>query len=305
MVKIDPKTCPHQLTISMQLTIEGNNLINMARCPECQVLFKFIRPLNDKPHYLPLVGISFFQCPTCGNSNNENWEYAGEYGSQNDQILRIVTTCKTCQNRYMKAVSSILWDDLLTIIENHVEMERKAKRQPYQPSIKETKVPAPKPIPKSRAYSTRALKCPSCGGPTIKYQELCEDCMQKRDKQMAQLLFTCKKCKGSQISVQKMKMDELSVQKTQIITSAKCPKCGKSTQIVLDSLKIGDWIDPLKHSFFTCGICGSSCEVIKTEMKKNIMKVYFYCDRDWIEIQKEIPVALFPVLMTQIQKISL
>jgi ssDNA-binding Zn-finger/Zn-ribbon topoisomerase 1 len=153
-------------------------------------------------------------------------------------------------------------------------------------------------IPKGRIYRASVLKCPSCGGPTIKYQELCEDCVRKRDKQIAQLLFTCKKCKGSQISIQKMKTNEFS----QIITSAKCPKCEKSTQIVLDSLKIGDWIDPLKQSFFKCGICGSYCRVVKTEMKKNTMKVYFYCDRDWIEIQKEIPVALFPVLMTQVQK---
>jgi len=272
MAKTDPKTCSHEMSIPIQLTIQGDELINIARCPECQVLFKNRLPLYYESEWLPLIGISFFQCPTCGKHNDDNWGIAGEYGSQNDQILRIVTTCKKCQNRYVKAVSSKLWDNLLTIIEKHMELEKKEKPEPYQPSIRETKLSAPKSIPKRPV---------------------------KRDKQLAQLLFTCKKCKGSQLSVQKMKVNEFS----QIIISTKCPKCEKSTQIILDPLKIGDWIDPLKQGFFKCGICGSDCKIVKTEMKKKMIKVFFYCDRDWIEIQKEIPVALFPVLMTQIQKL--
>jgi len=167
-------------------------------------------------------------------------------------------------------------------------------------SIEEVAPPPPKPMIETIAYRAPELKCPSCGGPTTKYQKLCEDCMRKREKEIVQSVFNCRKCGKSQLVVQKMKAIDLSL----ITTSVKCPKCEKSTQFILDSLKIGDWIDPLTQSFFRCGKCGSACKIVKTAAKNNIIQIVLYCEIDWIEIQKEIPVSIFHLLMLQMQKVT-
>jgi transcription elongation factor Elf1 len=169
-----------------------------------------------------------------------------------------------------------------------------------KPMIREAKPRAPKSMIKKIAYRAPELKCPSCGGPTTKYQKLCEDCMRKHEREIVQSVFNCRKCGQSQVVVQKMKAIDLSL----IATSAKCPKCGKSTQFILDSQKIGDWIDPLTQSFFRCGKCGSACRIVKTAAKNNIIQIVLYCGIDWIEIQKEIPVSIFHPLMIQMQKVT-
>jgi len=166
-------------------------------------------------------------------------------------------------------------------------------------SIMEAKPPAPKPLIERIAYRAPELKCPSCGGPTTKYQELCKECMREREREIVQSPFICKKCGNPQLAIQKMKMNNL----LQIITNSKCPKCEKSTQFILDPLKIGDWIELLTPSFFKCGKCGSACKIVKTTSKANTMQVTLYCEIDWIDIQKEIPVSLFQTVMTQIQKV--
>lgn len=168
-----------------------------------------------------------------------------------------------------------------------------------EPSIEEVMPPAPEPIQERIVIQAPELKCPSCGGPTLKYGEICEDCKRKREKEIILSQFICKKCGHPQLAIQKIKSNNLS----QVIVNAKCPKCGKSTQFTLDSLKIGDWIELFTPSFFTCGKCGSACTIVKTTAKGNTMQVSLYCEIDWTEIQKEIPVSLFQVVMTQNQKV--
>ncbi len=166
-----------------------------------------------------------------------------------------------------------------------------------RPIIKKVPRIIPKPVVK-RVSPPVQLKCTRCGSPIENGQKLCRSCREKQQIEFYQRLFLCKKCKSNQIAVQKIKASEITLFQIDI----KCPNCQKTAYYYFPLQEINAWFPLIVSSFFRCAVCGTSCKIINSTRGKEGLRVTFYCEIDWMEFKKEIPIALFQAVMTQIQK---
>ena len=106
-------TCVNIPITPVELRIKGNQVVNLYRCPSCHRGYKTLLSLDDKDSWMPLIRKSFFNCDSCGTSNEGNWEISGgEEALKTAQTLEIFTTCKNCKRHRVKVVSKLLLEDL-------------------------------------------------------------------------------------------------------------------------------------------------------------------------------------------------
>ncbi|NVM30417.1 MAG: hypothetical protein HWN65_16340 [Candidatus Helarchaeota archaeon] len=296
------ETCAGSPLIPKKLTLKGDVAQLITQCLRCPNSYKVLLPLSEKDQWLPLLTEGLFQCERCGTLNDDNFTY-----SQTLRKVKTVTRCKNCGKKYGKVISKIFWEDLVPA----------AKKLPTPPPPP-LEVAPPPPIEadiRPRIYTVPLPPARVETPPT--WQVITETLVEERPPVITETLveerppvavtyrkiayenfFDCKKCGSSQMAVQKIKAEE----QQRVKVRAKCADCGKTKQFSLPLSHIQAWLSHLAPSFFRCALCGSSCQIKQTQKSDDTMKVTFYCEKDWLEFQKEIPLPLFQAVMTQIQK---
>lgn len=298
-----------ELTIPLKLFLKSNNITFDNVCLNCHMSNRGILPLSDKKTWLPLIAKTIFQCTRCGAINNDNYKYSIRF-----QRVRMEVRCKACEKKYNKRISIVVWNDLKTILKKPLLKPRPLPTEPSTPVVSEVElipqispspiiekspnfsliaeevplVPEPsevKPLPRQR----RRVARPPRGRPKIKL-----------DKEFYDRLFLCKKCGKTQVAIQKIKFESTK----RLETRAKCPNCGKSIHFTLPLSTINIWVHNLTQNFFRCTLCGTSCRIKNTQPRNEDVRVTLYCERDWLELHKDINAPLFQTLITQTQKIA-
>jgi len=329
------KKCMRKITIPLKLIKKGSVVIDIARCPQCLKSYRIVLLLAEKKQWLSIIGKTFFQCSYCGVMNDDNWEI--RHGVDLWSVSKTVTRCKNCDRKFVKKLTEEIWTDLviefdkpLFIKKPVVEVEKvvpsisepliqevatptlvveeEAKSKLYTPIEAEAEERA---IPdyileKSKHLSPELkvsapllkIKYTKYGQIILDDQQLCDESQKEHDKRFYQSLFSCKKCGIYPLVVHRITEDNLSHIKIQV----KCPVCNKSINFLLNLLKIQTWISTLTASFFRCVKCESTCKIVKTQKKNGHIRITLYCEIDWMEIQKDIPIPFFQVLMRQTQK---
>ncbi|NVM52303.1 MAG: hypothetical protein HWN66_01285 [Candidatus Helarchaeota archaeon] len=291
ITKCDRETCAGFSLIPQKLTLKRDEAQLITQCLRCPDSYEVLLKLSEKELWLPLIKKGFFQCDRCGTLNDDNYTY-----SEKLLKVRTVTRCRNCGKKYVKVISNIFWKDLVPA----------AKKLPIPPLPPLPKV-APPPLPEEGMRPTvYTIPPPPQKVETTFVQQITLESIEEERPPISVTYkkiaydnyFLCKRCGSSQMAVRKIKAE----QPQRVKVGAKCANCGKSKQFSLPFKNIQVWLSYLAPSFFRCAICGSSCQITQTQRSNNTMKVTFYCERDWLEFQKELPLPLFRIVMTQIQK---
>lgn len=256
------QSCERSIMIPYKLIIKGSQVVDVARCPRCKMSRKVLLPLSAKDRWIRPVAEAFLLCDSCGDLTYIFDTQIGVYK------IKVITKCMGCAKKRSKFVSRELWDEI---------WELRSNRR----LIEESNIEQGLPVEDEKLTP-------------VHLKEKLNDFEQERyDK-----LFICKKCQASQVIVKKVKATHFP----RLNVQAKCPKCSNSTNIMLRLSHIQFWLRQLAQNFFRCNGCGSSCNILRILKKNDHLRVIFYCEKEWMEFQKEIHTPLFQTIMTQSQK---